>query len=97
MAKKQPVIFAVWDGEDDLYIDVKHCAIDFLCLCIDGVSLRIEDGRHGKTYIKVSDAIAWHRKELKETRGMSGSPPALEALEAAMEKHRTGKTKFNGE
>ena len=86
MAMKTP--FA--STESCLYVKLKYSGIHFLVASCDGLPL-IRFGNEKTLYIKVSDAINWHEKELKETRGQSGSEETLSSLRKAMTFFEEGK------
>lgn len=76
---------ATFEGHEGLYVLISHCGIHPLVIACDGLPLMMH-GRCGrqKAYIKVSDAIAWHEKELAESHGLSGRPDAVQALKALL-------------
>lgn len=75
--------------ENELYIETKYSGIHHLVIMIDGIPLLIWKKKNGKAkyvYMKVSDAIAWHEKELKESKGQSGDAKVLEVLRERLQK-----------
>ena len=68
--------------EGALYIAIRASGIHPLIPYFDGMS--VSTFGKGKTvYLKLDDAIAWHEKELTQSRGASGSKQTLENLKKA--------------
>lgn len=75
--------------ENDLYIETKYSGIHHLVIMIDGIPLLIWKKKNGTAkyvYMKVSDAIAWHEKELRESKGQSGDADVLKVLRDRQQK-----------
>ena len=78
MSKKTP--FAVHGTT--LFVKLRYVGISHLIILLDGISLTYF-GKGKTAYLKVSQAISWHEKELFESNGKSGSSKILEALKMA--------------
>ena len=85
MAKRTP--FAVRDST--LFVKAKYSGIHHLVIMCDGLPLTFF-GEEKTDYMKVSEVIEWHEKELAESGGQSGDRGVLEALQVAMEKFQAG-------
>ncbi len=92
--KKQPVMFA--STETEIFIKLKYACIHPLCIFSDGVPV-VTFGKDKTMYLRVTDAINWHEKELQESRGGSGNPKALEKLREVLGNFQAGKVKFSSE
>jgi len=72
-----------------LYVKAKFSGIHWLVLIADGMPLSYF--RKGVTpYLTVVQAIAWHKKELRDSKGASGNRRVLDALESALKKFESG-------
>jgi hypothetical protein len=76
------------DGEH--FIDAECSGIHPLVIQIDGLPL-IYFGDEQTAYMRVQDVIDWHRKEIKESAGLTGNPRIIRYLTTAMEKLQAGK------
>lgn len=90
---KQQKPFAIWDADPDLlYVMADHCGIHQLIILMGEVPLTYCEDKNGKpfgkAYVKATDVIEWHKKELKQSNGASGSQQVIDAIERAMEKLR---------
>jgi hypothetical protein len=93
MARKRTPFAA---GPDDiLYVESRASGISFLVSLIDGMTQTIFDGDTNNTYFKVADVVAWHEKELADSKGKSGNSRILAALKVANEKFAAGKVHVN--
>lgn len=88
MAKKIP--YAIDKNGEHLFVRAEHCCINHLVMAVDGMSLTFF-GNEKTPYIRVTEAIAWHEKELRESHGVSGSKQALEAFQSALKNFEEGK------
>lgn len=86
--KNSKTPYATFNGQPDLYVKLKATAINPLIVFIDGLPVRIINpkSKRPEHFMKVTDVIAWHEKELKETSGQSGSAKALALLKTALKK-----------
>ena len=68
--------------EHVLYIETKYSGINPLVAMIDGLPYLqwTPKGRKTRYYMKVTDVIAWHEKELRESNGQSGDKRVLKVL-----------------
>jgi hypothetical protein len=88
-SKRTPYVVFGDDPDAPLCVELRR-VIHPLVALIDGLPLLIPNkGRDkGRAYIRVVDAIAWHEKELKESRGRSGSRETVALLREALDSHR---------
>jgi hypothetical protein len=86
--KKSKSPFMSFIDEDVLYVELKYSGMHPLIPMIDGIPLLLwtPKGRKSKTYMKVTDAINWHEKELRESNGQSGNKRVMEALQSALKR-----------
>lgn len=83
------------NGIETLYISVKSCGINYLCLLIDGIPLS-RFGKGKKMYLTVEQAIQWYETELKMTTRKSevelyqNNIAALRSYLAGFAKQREG-------
>jgi hypothetical protein len=73
------------------YVNTKASGIHQLVILIDGMNITVFKGhkREGM-FLKLDDAIAWHEKELAETKGRSGRRDYLDMLFKARTKVTQG-------
>jgi hypothetical protein len=78
--------YAVFGDDPDapLHVELRRVMNPMVAL-FDALPLIASKGR---TYVRVVDAIAWHEKELKESRGRSGSRETVALLREALDSHR---------
>lgn len=65
------------------YIPISDCGIDPLVIIMDGILVHTFDDGDKRVFLLLDDAIAWHEKEIAETKrlGFRHWPPhALERL-----------------
>ena len=89
MPKKKRTPFATDKDGKDLFVELKASGIHPWVACADCMTL-VFFGNERKAYLRVEDVAAWHEKELRESKGMSGSKVALDALREIMRKFRAG-------
>ncbi len=87
--KKKHTPFASDEDGKDLYVKAKYSGIHFLVILADGVSLTFF-GKEKTPFLKVKDAIEWHVKELRQSRGQSGDQKVIDALQGALDKFEKG-------
>lgn len=73
MMAKSKTPFAVNKEGDTLYVKLKYSGIHPLVAMFDGISLT-HFGNEKTAYLKVQQAINWHEKELRESKGTAATP-----------------------
>ncbi len=76
--RKRPTPFAEYEGK--IYVKIQATGIHPLCLLSDGWVAIVRFKGDRNTYVALDQAIEWHERELKESRGRSGNRKALKAL-----------------
>ena len=89
MSGKKKTPFATDKDATALYVKARCSGIHQLVILCDGLTLTFF-GREKQAYLLVSDAIAWHEKELRDSRGQSGSRIALALLRKAQQDFDAG-------
>ncbi len=89
--RKRPP-FIVVDGR--LLVETRHSGIHPLVILTDGFALTLAGKKRERAYAAVEDIVAWHRKELAESNGRSGSKLALDAFEHVLEKFKAGNIEY---
>ncbi len=88
--RKQYTPFVTDSDSAVLYVHAKHCCIHPLVILSDGLTL-VMFPHDRKQYLKAEEVLAWHKKELAESAGQSGSMIVMEAMTCALERFRAGK------
>ncbi len=82
-------VFVCDKDRTELYLKADAAGIHPLVLLYDGLPYTtFEDDP--TLFVRVADAIAWHEKELTDTRGSSGNRKVADALTDILAKFRAG-------
>jgi hypothetical protein len=87
--EQKPIPFAVDKDGNDLFVKSNYSGIHPFVVSIDHLTI-YQFGKRQTPFLKVSDCVAWHNKELRESSGKSGNKKAMDALQKALTMFRSG-------
>jgi hypothetical protein len=79
----------------ELFAILASTGIHWLSAFNDGLTL-VYFGLRDGPYVRVEEAVAWHERELQESRGLCGDGELLAAMRLALTKFRAGEVEING-
>ena len=89
--KKKCIPLAEKDGV--YYLDFKYTGIGLMLAAHDGLAMTYFGDDPKRPYMRLDDVLEWHRKELHQSRGRSGSEKVVSAILEIQNKIRNGKVR----